>query len=94
MERQLRSGNFEKGQQVGQWTTYDRKGQVYKVTTIKPKLAASPIMLFRRKNVSIGEGLRHAFKSQQTSMSDWHSHQEDPQALESLHKTTQLRERS
>ena len=35
----LRSGSFEKGQQVGQWTTYERKGQVYKVTTIKPKLA-------------------------------------------------------
>ena len=34
----LRSGTFENGQQVGQWTTYDRTGQIYKVTTIKPKL--------------------------------------------------------
>jgi antitoxin component YwqK of YwqJK toxin-antitoxin module len=33
----LRSGYFEKGEQTGEWTTYDRKGEVYKVTTIKPK---------------------------------------------------------
>lgn len=33
----LRSGYFEDGQQVGDWTTYDKRGQVYKVTTIKPK---------------------------------------------------------
>ena len=34
----MRSGSFENGQQVGQWTTYDQRGRVYKVTTIKPKL--------------------------------------------------------
>jgi hypothetical protein len=33
----MRSGYFEKGEQVGQWTTYDGNGVVYKVTTMKPK---------------------------------------------------------
>jgi uncharacterized protein YdhG (YjbR/CyaY superfamily) len=33
----LRSGHFEKGEQVGEWITYDGKGQRYKVTNIKPK---------------------------------------------------------
>jgi len=34
----LRSGHFDaKGQQTGEWTTYDKSGQVYKVTNIKPK---------------------------------------------------------
>jgi antitoxin component YwqK of YwqJK toxin-antitoxin module len=31
----LRSGYFENGEQVGEWTTYDKKGKVYKVTTMK-----------------------------------------------------------
>ena len=29
----MRSGHFERGVQVGTWTTYDRGGKVYKVTT-------------------------------------------------------------
>ena len=33
----LRSGHFDNGQQTGAWTTYDRQGKVYKVTTMKPK---------------------------------------------------------
>jgi antitoxin component YwqK of YwqJK toxin-antitoxin module len=33
----LRSGYFDNGEQVGEWTTYDRKSQVYKVTLMKPK---------------------------------------------------------
>jgi antitoxin component YwqK of YwqJK toxin-antitoxin module len=33
----LRSGYFEDGKQTGEWTTYDRKGQVYKVTKMKAK---------------------------------------------------------
>lgn len=33
----MRSGNFDKGQQVGEWITYDKQGQKYKVTQIKPK---------------------------------------------------------
>jgi len=33
----LRSGHFKKGEQVGEWITYDRKGQKYKVTNIEPK---------------------------------------------------------
>ncbi len=32
----MRSGCFERGEQVGEWTTYDRNGAVYKVTMIKP----------------------------------------------------------
>jgi antitoxin component YwqK of YwqJK toxin-antitoxin module len=33
----MRSGHFEKGGQIGEWITYDKQGQVYKVTKIKPK---------------------------------------------------------
>ena len=33
----MRSGSFEHGVQTGKWTTYDRKGKVYKVTQMKPK---------------------------------------------------------
>jgi antitoxin component YwqK of YwqJK toxin-antitoxin module len=33
----MRSGHFESGEQIGEWTTYDKKGRVYKVTKIKPK---------------------------------------------------------
>ncbi len=34
----MRSGHFEdNGEQVGDWTTYDSNGAVYKVTTMKPK---------------------------------------------------------
>lgn len=33
----MRSGTFSYGAQVGTWTTYDRKGAVYKVTEMKPK---------------------------------------------------------
>ena len=30
----MRSGHFDRGKQTGQWITYDKKGRVYKVTTI------------------------------------------------------------
>ena len=33
----LRSGTFENGEQVGEWTTYDRAGAVHKVTVMTPK---------------------------------------------------------
>lgn len=33
----LRSGHFEAGRQVGEWTTYDRAGRPYKVTRIRPE---------------------------------------------------------
>lgn len=33
----MRSGHFERGTQVGEWTTYDKDGAVYKVTVMKPK---------------------------------------------------------
>jgi hypothetical protein len=33
----LRSGHFDDGEQVDEWTTYDRRGKVYKVTRKKPK---------------------------------------------------------
>jgi antitoxin component YwqK of YwqJK toxin-antitoxin module len=29
-----RSGHFDRGRQVGEWTTYDRNGVVYKVTDL------------------------------------------------------------
>jgi hypothetical protein len=36
-EDHVRSGHFEFGEQVGEWTTYDKRGEVYKVTNMKPK---------------------------------------------------------
>jgi hypothetical protein len=33
----MRSGYFDKGEQTGEWTTYDKTGAVFKVTMIKPK---------------------------------------------------------
>jgi hypothetical protein len=33
----MRSGHFEKGEQTGEWITYDKTGAVYKVTQMKPK---------------------------------------------------------
>lgn len=39
----MRSGHFETGEPVGEWTTYDKTGAVYKVTKKKPKaLGAAP----------------------------------------------------
>ncbi len=31
----MRSGSFQKGKQIGIWTTYDKKGKVHKVSKIK-----------------------------------------------------------
>lgn len=33
----LRSGHFQRGEQIGEWTTYDKSGAVYKVTQMEPK---------------------------------------------------------
>ena len=33
----MRSGYFQNGEQTGEWTTYDKNGDVYKITTMKPK---------------------------------------------------------
>ena len=33
----MRSGHFDKGTQTGEWTTYDKKGKVFKVTQMKAK---------------------------------------------------------
>ena len=33
----IRSGTFVNGEQTGEWTTYDKKGNIFKVTNIKPK---------------------------------------------------------
>jgi antitoxin component YwqK of YwqJK toxin-antitoxin module len=33
----LRSGSFDRGRQTGEWTTYDRSGAPYKVTTIEDR---------------------------------------------------------
>lgn len=32
----LRSGHYDRGRQVGEWTTYDKAGKPYKATTIRP----------------------------------------------------------
>jgi len=32
----MRSGQFENSEQIGEWITYDKIGQVYKVTNFKP----------------------------------------------------------
>jgi hypothetical protein len=32
---QLRSGGFDMDRQVGEWITYDRRGQPYKITRMK-----------------------------------------------------------
>ena len=34
----MRSGYFKKGKQTGKWTTYDKKGKVYKVTLMKDEI--------------------------------------------------------
>jgi antitoxin component YwqK of YwqJK toxin-antitoxin module len=31
----MRSGYFKDGEQVGEWTTYDKTGAIYKVTSMK-----------------------------------------------------------
>ena len=33
----MRSGYFKRNKQVGKWTTYDKKGKIYKVTMMKDK---------------------------------------------------------
>lgn len=33
----MRSGHFDHGEQVGEWITYDKRGQKYKMTVMKPK---------------------------------------------------------
>ena len=35
----MRSGYFEDGKQVGTWMTYDRNGDVYKITQMKLRKA-------------------------------------------------------
>ena len=47
----MRSGYFEDGEQVGEWTTYDRKGKVVKVTQMKGKPAANSASKEVRKSV-------------------------------------------
>lgn len=41
----MRSGYFENGEQTGEWTTYNKSGDVYKVTRIKPKPKSPPDMV-------------------------------------------------
>ena len=33
----MRSGYFDAGQQTGEWTTYDKTGGIFRVTSMKPK---------------------------------------------------------
>ncbi len=37
----LRSGTFLHGKQTGKWTTYDRRGNVYKITDLSGKKSRS-----------------------------------------------------
>jgi hypothetical protein len=37
MRGEVMSGYFEDGEQVGEWTTYDKTGAIYKLTVMKPK---------------------------------------------------------
>lgn len=52
----LRSGTFEDGRQVGEWTTYDRQGEVYKVTVMKPGIARAATTTSARKKVPASPG--------------------------------------
>jgi antitoxin component YwqK of YwqJK toxin-antitoxin module len=36
----MRSGSFDRGDQVGEWTTYDDAGQIVKVTSFPAKASA------------------------------------------------------
>jgi antitoxin component YwqK of YwqJK toxin-antitoxin module len=36
----MRSGFFQEGEQIGEWTTYDRQGNVHKITTKKGAAAS------------------------------------------------------
>jgi hypothetical protein len=38
----MRSGSFERGVQVGEWTTCDKAGKVYKVTKMKARATTAP----------------------------------------------------
>jgi antitoxin component YwqK of YwqJK toxin-antitoxin module len=33
----MRSGHFKAGEQIGEWITYDQRGEVYKVTDMDKK---------------------------------------------------------
>ncbi len=52
-----RSGHFEKGEPVGAWTTYDARGQVYKITEKK-----SSTLPARRESVGRQKAKRPATK--------------------------------
>jgi len=39
----MRSGHFSKGEQCGDWTTYDKAGKVHKVTRMKTAAGAKPV---------------------------------------------------
>ena len=45
----MRSGYFDDGEQVGEWTTYDKQGKVYKVTQMKAKAVSERGAGRRRK---------------------------------------------
>lgn len=45
----MRSGHFDKGEQVGEWITYDRAGKVYKVTQMKANAPAAKPPSMRKK---------------------------------------------
>jgi len=50
----MRSGSFDRGVQVGEWTTYDKARKVYKVTKMKARVKTAP--LERRQGIRPQEG--------------------------------------
>lgn len=43
----MRSGFFDKGKQIGEWITYDKAGNVYKVTEMKDPVSEDMKQTFR-----------------------------------------------
>ncbi len=43
----MRSGSFDRGVQVGEWTTCDKAWKVYKVTKMKARATTAPARAFQ-----------------------------------------------
>jgi len=58
----MRSGYFDSGEQVGEWTTYDRTGKVFKVTVMKAEEREEKVRLGRnnlKRNGPSDERVEH-----------------------------------
>ena len=54
----MRSGSFDRGIQVGEWTTYDGDGKVYKVTQMNPAAAKSPARKAPTKSAPVAKAAK------------------------------------